>query len=169
MLNLKYFGELDTDFIQASPNNGSWNVVRGIYAIDVLRTVIVTAKQTRDDFDDILLRHAEKVGVKVFEETRALSINFANNTPKGRPVAAKWQNQIDKNVSATISFDYLIDATGKEGIMARKYLNHRKTNMGLRNVACWGYWKGTGAYGVGTSRENAPWFEALTGIFSSEP
>ena len=50
--------------------------------------------------------------------------------------------------------------------MAQKYVNHRKTNMSLQNVACWGYWKGTGAYGVGTSRENAPWFEALTGIFS---
>lgn len=47
--------------------------------------------------------------------------------------------------------------------MAQKYLRHRKINTSLRNVACWGYWKGTGIYGAGTNRENAPWFEALTG------
>jgi len=98
----------------------------------------------------------------VFEETRVLSINFSNNELNGRPVAAKWQNELDKSVSDTISFEYLIDATGREGIMARKYLKNRKANASLRNVACWGYWKGAGVYGAGTSRENAPWFEALT-------
>jgi hypothetical protein len=123
--------------------------------------------QTRADFDEILLRHAEKVGVKVFEETRAFSIKFVNDNPKGRPLAVKWQNVIDRNVSGTISFEYLVDATGREGIMAQKYLKHRKVNTSLRNVACWGYWKGAGVYGVGTSRENAPWFEAHTGMFFS--
>jgi hypothetical protein len=53
--------------------------------------------------------------------------------------------------------------------MAQKYLKHRKINTSLRNVACWGYWKGAGLYGKGTSRENAPWFEALTGMFSFVP
>ncbi|KAJ7690150.1 hypothetical protein B0H14DRAFT_3100981 [Mycena olivaceomarginata] len=33
-----------------------------------------------------------------------------------------------------------------------------------KNVACWGYWSGAGIYGGGTSREGAPWFEALTGF-----
>ena len=105
----------------------------------------------------------------MFEETRVLSINFSNNDLNGRPVAAKWQNELDKSVYDTISFEYLIDATGREGIMARKYLKNRKANASLRNVACWGYWKGAGVYGAGTSRENAPWFEALTGIFSFVP
>jgi flavin-dependent dehydrogenase len=125
-----------------------------------------TATKTRADFDEILLRHAEKVGVKVFEETRVLSIDFANNDVRGRPIAAKWRNELDKSVSATISFEYFIDATGRESIMAQKYLKHRKANASLRNVACWGYWKDAGRYGMGTSRENAPWFEALTGICS---
>ncbi|KIM79851.1 hypothetical protein PILCRDRAFT_547145 [Piloderma croceum F 1598] len=143
---LKLVGEKKeayTDFIRTHPENRSWNV-------------------TRADFDEILLRHAEKVGVKVFEETRAFSIKFVNDNPKGRPLAVKWQNIIDRNVSGTVSFEYLVDATGRDGIMAQKYLKHRKVNTSLRNVACWGYWKGAGVYGVGTSRENAPWFEAHT-------
>ncbi|KAF8888756.1 O-methyltransferase [Infundibulicybe gibba] len=135
--------EAYTDFVRMSPDNGAWNV-------------------TRADFDEILLRGAEKCGVQVFEEVRATSINFAGNNPKGRPISAKWESIVDRNLSGTTAFDYLVDATGREGIMAQKYLKHRKMNVSLRNIACWGYWKGTGMYGAGTSRENAPWFEALT-------
>lgn len=120
--------------------------------------------QTRADFDNILLRNAEKSGVRVFEESRVLSIVFTDNNPKGRPIAAKWQNVAQNDVCGTVAFDYLVDATGRAGIMAQKYLKHRKINTSLRNLAFWGYWKGTGVYGVGTSRENAPWFEALTGL-----
>jgi flavine halogenase len=39
-------------------------------------------------------------------------------------------------------------------------------NSNLHNIACWGYWEGDyGKYMPGTRRENAPWFEALTGTF----
>lgn len=102
----------------------------------------------------------------MFEETRGLSITFANNNPKGRPTSVKWENVVDNEVTGTLSFDYLIDATGREGLIAQKYLKHRTINTSLRNIACWGYWKGAGVYGAGTNRENAPWFEAHTGIFS---
>lgn len=44
-----------------------------------------------------------------------------------------------------------------------RYLKNRKYNQSLKNVAVWGYWRGTGMYGKGTSRENAPYFEALSG------
>lgn len=33
----------------------------------------------------------------------------------------------------------------------------------LKKMAMWGYWTGTGRYGIGTDRENAPWYEALSG------
>lgn len=44
-----------------------------------------------------------------------------------------------------------------------RYLKNRKFNESLKNVAVWGYWRGTGMYGKDTSRENAPYFEALSG------
>ena len=84
----------------------------------------------------------------------------------GRPVSAKW---VRKEGSATgeptsgeIKFDYLIDASGRAGIVSTKYLKNRKHNQGLKNVANWGYWKGASKYAEGTSREGAPFFEALS-------
>lgn len=67
------------------------------------------------------------------------------------------------SITGTTSFDYLIDATGRAGIMSTKYLKNRHFNVSLKNVAIWGYWVDVGSYGVGTKRQGAPWFEALIG------
>jgi hypothetical protein len=69
------------------------------------RCIVAKVTKTRVDSDEILLRHAEKVGVKVFKENRAISINFEDNNPKGRPVTATWQNAVDRSVSGTVSFE----------------------------------------------------------------
>ena len=66
-------------------------------------------------------------------------------------------------ITGTTTFDYLIDATGRAGIMSTKYLKNRHFNVSLKNVAFWGYWVDVDTYGVGTKRQGAPWFEALTG------
>ena len=46
-------------------------------------------------------------------------------------------------------------------------MKNRKFNQGLKNVASWAYWSNTDQYAMGTYRENQPFFEALTGIFSN--
>ena len=65
-----------------------------------------------------------------------------------------------------ITFDYLVDATGRAGLMSTKYLKNRKFRDSLKNVATWGYWAGTDSYAEGTPRAGAPFFEALTGTDS---
>ena len=67
-------------------------------------------------------------------------------------------------MNGTITFKYLVDATGRAGLMSTKYLKNRKSAESLKNIAVWGYWTGVGSYGVGSTRAGAPWFEALTGI-----
>jgi len=62
-----------------------------------------------------------------------------------------------------ITFKYLIDASGRAGIMSTRYLNNRHFSQSLKNVAVWGYWKNVGSYGLGTPRAGAPYFEALLG------
>jgi hypothetical protein len=57
----------------------------------------------------------------------------------------------------------MIDASGRAGILSTSYLKNRHFNASLKNIAMWGYWKNVGCYGIGMSREGAPWFEALTG------
>ena len=46
-------------------------------------------------------------------------------------------------------------------------MKNRSYNKGLKNVANWGYWKGTDQYSWGTKRQNSPYFEALTGTCTS--
>ncbi|KAG1823475.1 putative halogenase, partial [Suillus subaureus] len=126
-----------TDFITLNPNNGSWNVIRS-------------------EFDDLLFRHASKCGAAVFDNTRVAEIQFDG----GRPVSADWRNA-STGTRGRISFSYLVDASGRNGIMSTKYLKNRRYNQALNNIACWGYWEGTGSYMPGTTRQNAIWVEAL--------
>ena len=155
---------LGTDFLAAGgPNAYSWNVVRS-------------------ESDYLMYKHAEESGAKVFDGVKINSIEFVEsdldlskidgNFPNpGRAVSASWTRKED-GLSGTINFEYLVDASGRMGIVSTKYLKNRKFNQGLKNVASWNYWKNTGKYAPGTARDNQPFFEALTGNYltlSSSP
>ncbi|TFK71548.1 FAD/NAD(P)-binding domain-containing protein [Pluteus cervinus] len=129
-----------TDFITPDPNNYSWNVIRSIS-------------------DELMLRHAERVGAKVVEETKITELEWTGEGDTARPVAASWKNKAGE--TGKVSFDFVIDASGRAGIISTKYLKNRDFNSYLKNVAIWGYWKGAGKYLPGTPRENSPLFEAL--------
>ena len=131
---------MDASQTSLDPENAAWNV-------------------TRADFDEILLRHAQSEGVRVFEGTSVKSIHFSP-TDAARPVSAQYYRKAD-DCEGTIRFDYLIDCSGRQGIMSTRYAKTRKMNAALKNRAIWGYWRGCGTYGTRTHRENAPFFEAL--------
>ncbi|KAI0842124.1 hypothetical protein F5Y06DRAFT_306973 [Hypoxylon sp. FL0890] len=139
--------ETYTDFVAAGgPNGYAWNVIRS-------------------EGDELLFRHAAECGVKTFDETKVVSIDFQKDdrsiSPNnvGRPVSVTWARK-DGN-SGSISLEYLVDASGRAGLVSTKYLKNRSYNQGLKNIASWGYWKGGGIYGVGTYKEGSPYFEAL--------
>ncbi|KAI0684562.1 hypothetical protein BC835DRAFT_1409127 [Cytidiella melzeri] len=132
----QYKREGYTDFVSLGPETGAWNVVRS-------------------EFDDLLLQHASKCGVAVHQETKVTELQFSGS----RPVSASWRKV--GGSEGQISFDYLVDASGRNGIMSVKYLKNRCFSQSLRNVAHWGYWEGTNSYMPGTARENAVWIEAL--------
>lgn len=151
----------DTDFIAAGgPNAHSWNVIRS-------------------EADEILFRHAEASGAKIFDKTKVESIefepsitNFHTNGAEtdgsgsavknpGKPVSATWTRK--DGSFGSIAFQYVVDASGRRGILSTKYLKNRKFNQNLKNVANWGYWQGGGTYAIGTEKEGSPYFEALLG------
>ena len=103
-----------------------------------------------------MLRHASECGVQVFEGVQVQSIDFEDSVP----VSAVWEKD---GIKGTIRFDWIVDCTGRNGILSTKYLKNREFNAALRNVAFWGYWTGASEYSPDTDRRNAPWFEALTG------
>jgi flavine halogenase len=142
----------DTDFIAVNgPNGYSWNVIRS-------------------ESDKLMFDHAEKSGAHTFQGVKVESIEFApaQDFPEdericnpGRAVSASWSRKAD-GATGSIKFDYIVDASGRNGIISTKYVKNRKFNQALKNVAQWGYWKGAKTYAPGTEMEGAPVFEALT-------
>ncbi|KAL6713243.1 hypothetical protein ACLMJK_009364 [Lecanora helva] len=140
-----------TDFIaHGGAGNHSWNVVRS-------------------EADDLMFRHAGKSGAEIFDEVKVNSIEFeppqnvdteSDLSNPGRPVSASWARK--DGTSGQIKFDYLVDASGRVGLVSTKYLKNRKNNQGLKNIANWGYWKGSGEYAPNTPRQGQPLFEALS-------
>jgi 2-polyprenyl-6-methoxyphenol hydroxylase-like FAD-dependent oxidoreductase len=117
----------------------------------------------RSEADELLFKHAGECGVHTFDETKVASIEFSKTESSdgklGRPKSATWTRK--DGSSGTIMLDYLVDASGRAGLISTKYLKNRHFNQGLKNVASWSYWKGGGVYGVGSYKEGAPYFEAL--------
>lgn len=121
-----------------------------------------------------MFKHAGKSGANIFDGVKVDSIEFVppenpdatleSGIPDpGRPVSASWSRK--DGDCGEIKFEYLVDASGRAGVVSTKYLKNRKTNQGLKNIANWGYWKGATEYGIGTPRQGQPLFEALSGKF----
>jgi flavin-dependent dehydrogenase len=91
----------------------------------------------RDEFDHLLLEHAKSQGVKVFEGIEIKSLSFEGD----RPRSATWSQTVGGHDTAEVSFDFLIDASGRAGVMATHYLKNRRYPSTFQNIATWGYWK----------------------------
>lgn len=94
----------------------------------------------RSEFDQQLLEHAKSQGVKVFEGVEVRELMFDGE----RPTAARWHRAEEAagGAEGKIDFDILIDASGRSGIMATRYLKNRRFHQIFRNVAVWAYWEG---------------------------
>lgn len=143
--------------VNAGPDSYAWNVVRS-------------------EADNLMFQHAGKSGAKIFDGVKVSAIEFTPltgeeavmgsevaNVDPGRPVSATWSRK--DGSSGDIRFDYLVDASGRAGIVSTKYMKNRSFNQDLKNVANWGYWKGAISYGIGTPKEGQPFFEALQGLY----
>lgn len=97
----------------------------------------------RSDFDHFLLEHARSQGVKVFEGVEVRRILFEGDRPQGATWGVKQGKNGDARQQGEIRFQYLIDASGRNGVMATHYLNNRHYHNVFQNIAVWGYWKNT--------------------------
>lgn len=140
-----------TDFIGGGgPQNYAYNVVRS-------------------EADHLMFKHAIKQGARAFDGVKVDSLEFEpSGLPKGelpdpgRPVSATWIRKDDKS-QGSIRFQYLVDASGRAGIMSTKYLKNRRMNQSpqLSNVATWGYWENAGSYNEGGKGAGDPYFSHL--------
>lgn len=95
----------------------------------------------RSEFDKLLLDHAQEQGVNVLQCVEVNKIHF-DEADKDRPRAATVSRVGAQGERWDIHFDYLVDASGRMGIMANRYLRNRKYHEVFKNVAVWGYWRG---------------------------
>lgn len=93
----------------------------------------------RADFDKILLDNAIAQGVKVFEGIEVRQIEFEGD----RPRRVIWAQKGTQDHRGEISFDYLVDASGRTGLMATRYLQNREYHQEFQNIGVWGYWEDT--------------------------
>lgn len=90
----------------------------------------------RSEFDHILLEHAKSQGVQVHEGVTVRGLHFDGD----RPVRASWQAA--GGAAGEIAFDFVVDASGRSGIMANRYLHSRRHNEAFQNIAVWSYYRG---------------------------
>jgi flavin-dependent dehydrogenase len=91
----------------------------------------------RADFDHLLLANAAAQGAKVHEGRRVTGVEF--DGPRARAVT--W-TEPGTGASGRHEFDFLIDASGRAGVLANRYLTGRQFHESFKNVAFWAYWKG---------------------------
>lgn len=94
----------------------------------------------RSEFDEILLRHAEEQGARVFEQTRVTEVRFERD----RPVALNWAHADGR--TGTIGLEHLVDASGGQGFLTAKHFKNRQYQEQFANVAIGSYFRGYQPY-----------------------
>ncbi|MBW4718163.1 NAD(P)/FAD-dependent oxidoreductase [Saccharothrix obliqua] len=90
----------------------------------------------RAEFDHLLLRNAREQGVRVEEGVAVREVVFAGD----RPRAVRWVRR--DGTRGETAADFIIDASGRAGVLSVGHHRDRVPHEVFRNVAIWGYWDG---------------------------
>jgi flavin-dependent dehydrogenase len=90
----------------------------------------------RADFDKVLLDNARKQGAEVIEGAKVTEVHFSGD----RAVAADYQLAGDDR-RRDVEFDWLIDASGRAGLLSVGHFRSRTKHRIFRNAAIWGYFR----------------------------
>lgn len=89
----------------------------------------------RSEFDELLLRHAAECGATVLEEHKVTEVHFEGSEGDApasrRPYAVTYTRPSGE--TGLIEFDYLVDASGRNGIMSTKVGAHKLSLISLRS------------------------------------
>lgn len=100
----------------------------------------------RAAFDALLLDNAREKGVDVQHGVAAKSVDFDDT---GRPRAVhcvreeteeQGPERPGKESFTVDGFDFLVDASGRSGLLSAQHFRNRRQHRYFRNVALWSYW-----------------------------
>ena len=116
----------------------------------------------RADFDHVLLAHAGSQGVAVTQDAQVKQVTFDGD----RAVGAQWVHNGRRHGA---EFDFVVDASGRAGVLSAQHFKNRQAHDVFRNVAIWGYYQGgsllPGTPAGGINVISSP--EGCTGSFHS--
>jgi len=92
----------------------------------------------RATFDHLLLRNASDNGVEVIEGAVVKGVDFTD----GRATAVRWACRDTPDTVHTTRCDFVVDATGRNGILSARQLKNRWQHTVFQNTAVWSYWTG---------------------------
>jgi flavin-dependent dehydrogenase len=113
----------------------------------------------RDIFDDLLLRHAEGRGARVFTE---VSVSTGDFTDPDRLVFHYIDKRLGCAVKNSIRCRYVVDASGHRSFLARQFGTRQSVGSSLRFLSIWGYF--TGSRYVGQDRKSHSMHELDTAV-----
>ena len=108
-----------------------WSVQFG----DLREDALTTFQVDRAEFDKLLIDHAQSEGATV-----EFGAKVSKVVMQGDAVSRVEYHVGDSSLQVKPRF--MIDASGRAGIMATKVLNTRVYHGTFKNIAVWGYWKG---------------------------
>lgn len=89
----------------------------------------------RADFDQVLLEHAGSQGVDVRQAAHVTGVAFDGD----RAVGARWEHDGHRDGA---DFDFVVDASGRAGVLSAQHFRNRRQHDIFRNVAIWSYYQG---------------------------
>ncbi len=124
---------INAGFITKSGGTTHW---RGVIRQTALKDFGFTRPSMhveRDEFDEILLRAAERRGVQVFEEVGVRKVDIESS------VKVVTYTDRKSGGEGTIECQYIVDASGQGAVIANQY-GFREFDKDLRFMSVWGYY-----------------------------
>jgi flavin-dependent dehydrogenase len=101
----------------------------------------------RSEFDHMLLQHSAEQGARVFEGVEVRNIHFDGDRPVRANYLIKGENGGGGEMGE-VCFDYLIDASGRNGVMSNHYLHNRRFHDVFKNIAITYPGEGNAGFGI---------------------
>jgi flavin-dependent dehydrogenase len=99
----------------------------------------------RDIFDEILLKHADSCGARIFHEVAVKKVDFRNHQ---RPAVHYTDKRGCSNDNGVIVCRYVIDASGHGSFLANQFKTRRTISSRFNFLSLWGYFGNSRFAGV---------------------
>lgn len=93
----------------------------------------------RDVFDELLLKHAENLGVSVFQQVAVRKVRLDLDNPNIDYVDRRGGGAVEGNIGCR----FVIDASGASAVLAGQFKSKRLVDSSMRFLSLWGHFKGS--------------------------